>query len=368
MSDGAESRAHESPYSRLMNRAFADASPLTCQIEITYRCNHLCTFCYNSPSGAREMTTEQIFDVLRKVADFGVLYVTLTGGEALCHKDFFKIAHEARRLGLALRIYSNGYLMADKKVVRRIKELTPVEIEISIHGATAETHEALTKIKGSFAKTVRAIENLTDAGLKVNLKCPITRLNQHELFEIKALAKRLGWHVIFDAVITPKDDGGLDPLSLRASDEFLEKYWGEWYADLHDGQLPPRGNHCASDGSANCGTGRSGFTIDPYGNLLPCVAFRRKIANVLEIDEIERVWRHSPVANEVRELSVEAKRRIDTREDGGYLTGFCLGVAETQTGDPLAFYPQVEMNARAVRRSYQLLQIRGGSSKGRKSA
>ena len=39
---------------------------LNCQIEITYRCNHLCTFCYNSPTGKREMTTEQIFEALAR--------------------------------------------------------------------------------------------------------------------------------------------------------------------------------------------------------------------------------------------------------------------------------------------------------------
>ena len=357
-----------SPYSRLMNRAFADATPLTAQFEITYRCNHLCTFCYNSPSGAREMTTEQILGVLKKVADFGVLYLTLTGGEALCHKDFFKIAAEVRRLGMALRIYSNGYLMADKKVVRKIKALTPLEIEISVHGARPETHEALTKIRGSFEKTIQALENLNEAGIKVNLKCPITRLNQNELFEIKALAERLGRHITFDAVITPKDDGNLDPLALRPGDDFLEQYWGEWYAALHNGQLPPRGNHCASDGTANCGTGRSGFTIDPYGNLLPCVAFRRKAANMLEVDDLASLWRKSPVLNEVRSLSVEARKRLDERDDAGYITGFCLGVAETQTGDPLASYPQLEVNARAVRRSYELLQIGGATDQGRKSA
>jgi len=124
-----------SPYSRMLQRAFNEASPLNCQIEVTYRCNHLCTFCYNSPTGEREMTTEQIFEALRKIADFGVLYVTLTGGEAMCHKDFFKIAAEVRRLGMALRIYSNGYLMADKRVVDKVLALTPTEIEISIHGA-----------------------------------------------------------------------------------------------------------------------------------------------------------------------------------------------------------------------------------------
>jgi len=363
-----EANMGQSAYDRLMNKAFAEARPLNSQIEITYRCNHLCTFCYNSPSGAREMTTEQIFEVLRKVADLGVLYCTLTGGEALCHKDFYKIAREVRRLGMALRIYSNGYLMADKKVVRRIKELNPIEVEISIHGARAETHEALTKIKGSFNKTVKALENLNEAGIRVNLKCPITRLNQDELFEIKALAERLGRSVIFDAVITPKDDGNLDPLSLRPDDEFIEKYWGEWYSRLHDGLDPPKGNHCASDGSANCGTGRSGFTIDPYGNLLPCVAFRRKAANVLEVDDLKTLWYQSPVLKEVRALAVEATHRLAKMPDGPFFTGFCLGVAETQTGDPLAVYPQAEVNAKAVRRNFELLQIGGGSGKSRKSA
>ena len=344
------------PYQALKRKAFAEAIPLACQVEITYRCNHLCTFCYNSPSGAREMTTDQIFEALRKIADFNVLYLTLTGGEALCHKDFFKIAGEVRRLGMALRIYSNGYLLADKRVVRRVKALSPLEVEISIHGARPETHEALTRIRGSFDKTVKALGNLTEAGIKVNLKCPITKLNQHELFEIRDLGERFGMRINFDAVITPKDDGNQDPLALRADDELLQKYWGDWYTELHRGTLPPRANHCASDGGANCGTGRSGFTLDPYGNILPCVAFRRKVANILEIDSLAAIWDTSPVLNEVRDLAMQARQRLDEHPDGQYFM-FCLGVAEVQPGYPLAVYPQAEINAKAVRRHYELLQI-----------
>jgi MoaA/NifB/PqqE/SkfB family radical SAM enzyme len=364
----SEQIRERNPYERLVNEAFSQAIPLNCQIEITYRCNHLCTFCYNSPTGAREMTTEQIFEVLRKVSDLGVLYCTLTGGEALCHKDFFKIAAEVRRLSMALRIYSNGYLMADKEIVRRIKELTPFEVELSVHGARPESHDALTRIKGSFVKTVQAIENLNEAGIKTILKCPITRLNQDELFEVKELARGLGREVIFDAVITPKDDGNQDPLALRPQDGFIEKYWGEWYSKLHDGKQPPRGNHCESDGSANCGTGVSGFTIDPYGNLLPCVAFRRKIANVLEVDSLKPIWAGSPVLKEVRDLNLKAKQQVSRHPDGPYFMGFCLGVAETQTGDPLGMYPQAEVNAKAARRNFELLQIGSGSEGGRKSA
>ena len=344
------------PYRRLLNYAFAQAIPLACQIEITYRCNHLCTFCYNSPTGQREMTTPQIFEALRKIQEFGVLYLTLTGGEAMCHKDFFAIATEVRRLNMALRVYTNGYLLADRKTVARLGELDPLEVEISIHGARPDTHDALTRIRGSFAKTLQAIGNLVEAGIKINLKCPITRLNQGELFEIRDLGERFGQAVKFDAVITPKDDGDLGPLALRADEEFIRKYWVEWYSELHRGKLPPRQNHCAAEGGANCGTGRSGFTVDPYGNVLPCVAFRRKAANILEIESLDSIWRTSPVLNQVRDLAVEARRKLDEHPEGPYFT-FCLGVAENQTGDPLAIYPQAEINARAVRRHYDLLQI-----------
>jgi len=237
-----------------------------------------------------------------------------------------------------------------------------MEVEISIHGARPETHDALTRIKGSFAKTVQAIRNLKDARIKVQLKCPLTKLNQHELFEIRDLADSFGFPLIYDAVITPKDDGSLDPLSLRADDDVLEKFWGEWYLDLHDGKLPPRANHCASDGAeANCGTGRSGFTIDPYGNILPCVAFRRAIANVKNISSFNDIWASSPVLNEVRDLAVEARTKLNKIEGGQYFQ-FCLGVAEKQVGDPLGIYPQTELNAKSVRRSYELLQI-GQSSR-----
>jgi MoaA/NifB/PqqE/SkfB family radical SAM enzyme len=346
----------DSPYTKLMRKAFAEAIPLNCQIEITYRCNHLCSFCYNSPTGQREMTTDEIFTALRKISEFGVLYVTLTGGEALCHKDFYRIAAEVRRLGMALRIYSNGYLMADPKVVAKIKALTPTEVEISVHGAKPETHDALTRIKGSFERTWTAARLLSEAGLKVTLKCPITRLNQGELFDIRDMGDALGLRVQFDAVITPKDDGNTDPLTLRADDEFIEKYWGEWYSKLHRGLLPPKVNHCAADGAANCGTARSGFTVDPYGNILPCVAFRRPAGNILQVAKIADIWKSSPVFGEVRDLAVKVRNKLDEHENGPYFA-FCLGVAETQTGDPLAMYPQAELNAKAVKRHYELLQI-----------
>jgi len=85
------------------------------------------------------------------------------------------------------------------------------------------------------------------------------------------------------------------------------------------------------------------------------------VANILEVDSLNDIWQSSPVLAEARDLAVEARRKLNKHADGQFFQ-FCLGVAENQTGDPLAVYPQAEINAKAVRRSYELLQIGGVSS------
>src|SRR3989442_1536324 len=106
----------------VMSRNWSNAVPMSALFELTFVCNHACSFCYNSPTGQKEMTTAEVLGALRKLADFNVLYLTLTGGEPLVRKDFFEIARAAREMGFALRIYTNAYL-TDEAMAKRIKEI-----------------------------------------------------------------------------------------------------------------------------------------------------------------------------------------------------------------------------------------------------
>src|SRR5262245_29533063 len=125
-------------------RNWQRAVPMSALLELTFVCNHACTFCYNCPTGQKEMTTPEVFEALQKLADFNVLYLTLSGGEPLVRRDFFEIGARARQLGFAIRIYTNGFLI-DEAMAKRLKEIVnPLELEISIHGARPETHDKLT--------------------------------------------------------------------------------------------------------------------------------------------------------------------------------------------------------------------------------
>jgi len=245
----------------------------------------------------------------------------------------------------------------DEVVAKRLKELMPFEIEISFHGDNPESFDKLTGVPGSFHRVIQGIKNLRAEGLKVNLKTPITNWNENELRGIKSLAESLGCHVAFDPVITPRDDGDSGPLALQATTEFLTKLFSSEYADLTGEEAPTPRNDCSVE--AVCGTGRSSISLDPYGNIYPCVQWRRKAGNITEIEDLRALWTGSPVLNEVRRIAVEIPKTTLKDFEHGAFASFCAGVAEVQTGNPMNLYPQVKENAQIRAAVHeQLLSIR----------
>ena len=330
-------------YADLVARSWNKSLPMTALWEITYACNHKCAFCYNCPErGRRELSKDQIIAGLSKIADLGCVFLVLTGGEPLTRPDFFDIAWAGKRLGFALRVYTNGYLV-DEIVARKFKELMPFEIEISFHGSRPDTMDKLTGVPGSYNRVLQGIRNLRKYDLKVNMKVPITKWNQWELREIKTLADSLGCHATFDPVITPRDDGDTSPLALQADREFLAKLWSPEYADLTHEEVPvPRNDTVVQ---ANCGTGRSTIAMDPYGNIYPCVQWRRSAGHISEVADLRALWKDSPVLNEVRRIAMEIPKTTLRTCESGEFCSFCPGVAEVQTGDPRNIYPQVQMTS-----------------------
>jgi len=192
--------------STLVNRAYEQSRPITAQLELTYKCNLLCSFCYNAPKQRHELDGEQWLAAISKLQAAGTFTMILTGGEPFVHRDFWKIAEGVRERGLVLKVYTNGVLLADRAKVERYAELAPFDTEISIHGARAATHDRLTGISGSFDRLLVALGHLSETGVKVTLKTPITRLNQAELRDIDTLADRFGYKVTYDTNINPTDD------------------------------------------------------------------------------------------------------------------------------------------------------------------
>src|SRR5580698_9638347 len=85
--------------------------PLSVQLDLTYRCNEECIHCYLDHEDHGEMTTSEIKNLLDQLAEAGVFFLTLSGGEILLRKDFFEILEYARSLLFSVKLKTNAVLI-----------------------------------------------------------------------------------------------------------------------------------------------------------------------------------------------------------------------------------------------------------------
>lgn len=306
-------------------------------LELTHHCDQACQICYNLPPRDEGLLTfAQYQQLLRDLADMGTLNLALSGGEPLLHPDFMAIGRVARELGFAVRIKTNG-LRLDAALAEQVRrEIDPFGVDVSLHGARAATHDLQTRVPGSFERVVANVRAMVACGLRVRLRLPLTRWNEGELQQGLALADSLGVPVDVDPEVSPRDDGDAGPLALAASEEGLAclaaalrpRREAERAAVRHgaSGEQQPRSSR------RHCGAGCATVAIDPYGEVFPCVQWRRSAGNVREAS-IREIWESSPVLAEVRRVLEKLTDEIASRPPGSVLA-YCPGLAETLGGDP----------------------------------
>ena len=142
-------------YSDTIRRIWNENILYAALVELTYRCNLDCYFCYNDTAlRGVPLTFAQYRRFFEDLRDLGTLDLTLTGGEPLAHPEFFALGRLARDLGFVVRVKSNAHALRGKLAQRMKDEVDPFVIEVSLHGATPETHDRQTRVPGSFVRLV----------------------------------------------------------------------------------------------------------------------------------------------------------------------------------------------------------------------
>lgn len=337
-------------YAEIQERASRQARPLSALLELTYRCNYDCTFCYNPKNLRRELTTEEIFRVLDDLSAMNVLFLSLTGGEATLRRDLMEIIEKARSMAFAVTIFSNGHLLTREKI-RRFRELGVLNLEISLHGATAATHDARVQVPGSFDKLREVFAILAEEGQKTVVKTPVTKANFDEVPAIHEYVTSLGLTVQFDTKITPTDEGDVAPLQEKITPQQLVTFWKDFAPVVGIG-MPTR-IRTNDPREHNCGTGTSTLVVDPYGFVFPCVQWRQSLGNVLETP-LREIWAGHE-AEEIRRISREVNQ--EAIENLGVLANSffnCPGLSLQKFGDAKAMDPD------DVKRAEVLHQLRLG--------
>ncbi|MDD5558685.1 MAG: radical SAM protein [Candidatus Methylomirabilis sp.] len=312
----------------------------------TTACNARCLHCSSNASvrSPDELRTNEAIDLLSQLAEAGVVDLAISGGEPLLRPDLLEIIAEARRLGLAVGVGSNGAVLSERKAAL-LAASGINRFQVSLDGFHT-AHDTIRRWPGLFDRALRTIEVAACAGLRVTVCCTINRLNAAELepfteFISSTKIIRLNFSRY---VPTGRGTDELDltdeewRLVITLSAELRIRYRGK--VDIV--------NHLAQQifvdhelegmpGFIGCQAGIGQGCVTANGTVLPCVLLPIPLGNIRE-GTFRQIWLNSPVIRVLQSreyLKGECAACQVRNRCGG-----CRAVAYAKTGDYLATDPR----------------------------
>ena len=145
--------------------------PMGLHLYVTNGCNLRCPHCYMAAGlqNKNELTTQEIFDLLKAFADNGGVHVTFSGGEPSLREDLIEIIRFAKlECNLETEVYSNGIKWAEDTnyIINLSKYLD--YIQISIDGYS-ENKNASLRGGNIFTKIIDSIDNYLTNNIKTTI-------------------------------------------------------------------------------------------------------------------------------------------------------------------------------------------------------
>lgn len=197
-----------------------DERPVLVYWEITRACDLACRHCWAEavPEPVPgELDTAEGRRLLEAMAGFGppLPRLVVTGGDPLKRADLFELIAAARQLGLAVSLTPSVTPNLQRTIVERLGAAGVDSVALSLDGSTAERHDAVRGIGGTFEATLEAAGWIRAAGLGLQINTLVPAETVADLPGIARLVaglEAMRWSLFF---LVPVGRGrllnGLDP-------------------------------------------------------------------------------------------------------------------------------------------------------------
>lgn len=139
------------------------------------------------------MSAEEIVLHLTRARREGATSLWLGGGEPTLRKDSFAVVRKARELGYTrVKLQTNGMLLAYPEVAERYVRAGVTEVAFAIKGASAESHDRMTRTPGCYDLMLRGMAEVARHALPMEGDLLIYASTVDELPQMVEKHARLG--------------------------------------------------------------------------------------------------------------------------------------------------------------------------------
>ena len=330
-----------------------ERAPLMAYWEMTQACDLACRHCRANALSLRdplELSTDEGEQLLESLSNFGekTPHLVLTGGDPLRRPDIYHLVSYATKLGLVVSVTPSGTPLVTRDAIGRLKDAGARSLAFSLDGSTAERHDGLRGVEGSFARTVAAIRWSLEQSVPVQVNTLVSSDTADDLQATYAFVSELGvqrWAVFF--LIGTGRGALLSEVSPDESETILEWLW-----DCSQHQPPViktteahhfrridavrHGNTGAIKQSWGIRDGAGVMFVSHRGEIFPSGFLPINAGNVRKNDPVA-VYRESPIFRQMRDPEI-LKGKCGSCEFR-VICGGSRARAYAATGDPLASDP-----------------------------
>lgn len=261
--------------------------------ELTYRCSEKCIHCYNEGAtrndeetsmrgNRKELTLDEYKQLIDELYDQGLIKVCLTGGDPFSKSFAWDIIDYLYNKGIAFDVFTNGQRVVND--AERLANYYPRLVGVSIYSGIAEVHDYITRINGSWERSMALVRQLSALAVPMNLKCCVMRPNVKSYYMVADIAKKYGAVPQFEISLTDSIEGDKCVSKyLRMTPEQLEIVLRDDNVPLYVGKEAPNyGGQKRVMEQNPCGAGDNSLCITPEGNVIPCCAFHTLLGSLKE--------------------------------------------------------------------------------------
>lgn len=275
-------------------------------IEITSICNERCIHCYIPHENKTvQMSKEMFYDILEQCREMKVLHINISGGEPMLHPNFLDFIKKCTEYNFSVNVLSNLTFLDEKTVVEMHKNPL-LGVQTSLYSMNKDVHDSITKMAGSYEKTISGIMLLKKYNIPLQISCPIMKQNENEYNDVVEWGKTNNINVGSDYVIIGRYDSSTQNLNNRLSVCDVEKIIRKKANDdpnyVYDIVKEADKRKSLTSEDYICSVCHSTICVAENGNVYPCAGWQGYVIGNIKDTSLVELWNTSNKIKSLREL------------------------------------------------------------------